>query len=183
MKKLFCFSLVFALAAWSCKKETTPAPAPPIITFGSFTTSDATNGIITINFSDADGDMGLNQSDTSNQYARGTVGYYDFYMRYYCWAPTQNKYIPFYYSYGNHNPYQDSSIFTYRIPYITNNTKSKSLNGQIVVNLFQYKPGSGPYLQDTTLCDLNNLRYDIWIYDRALHKSNVITTPSFTTPY
>jgi len=177
VKKLFYFSIILVVSFYSCKKESTPAPAPPVIVFGDFTTSDKDNGIITINFTDADGDMGLNQSDTSGNFAKGTYGYYDFYMRYYCWSKTLGKFVQFYSPIPHQNPSPaDSGISTYRIPFITNNTKSKSLDGQIIVNLSEYKPG---YIKDS----LNIFRYDIWIYDRALHKSNVITTPSFTTPY
>lgn len=176
MKKLFYFSVVLVLVLCSCTKTTTPAPAPPVINYGSFTTSDAFNGVITINFTDADGDIGLNQSDTIGLYARGTVGYYDFYMRYYYWSPYFGKYV----TYFSRIPFQapslaDSAITPYRIPFIVNNTKNKGLDGQIIVNLNQYRPPGADSLQ--------NFRFQIWIYDRALHKSNVVTTPSFTTNY
>jgi hypothetical protein len=176
VKKLFCFSVVLLLVFYSCKKESDPAPAPPVITFGSFTTSDAYTGVLTFNFSDADGDIGLNPSDTTGPYATNTVGYYDFYMRYYYFSPVFKKYVTFYYPLQNGNAYIDSAITPYRIPFVTNNTKSKSLNGQIIINLNQYKPiGFGD--------SINNFRYEFWMYDRALHKSNVVTTPGFSTPY
>jgi hypothetical protein len=176
VKKLFYFSAVLVLVLYSCAKTTPPAPAPPVISYGSFTTSDAFNGVITINFSDADGDIGLNQSDTTGPYARGTVGYYDFYMRYYYWSHYFSKYVTYYNPIAGQSPsLADSAITPYRIPFIINNTKNKGLDGQIIVNLNQYKPPGPDSLQ--------NFRFQIWIYDRALHKSNVVTTPSFTTPY
>lgn len=187
MKKLFCFSVVLVLVFYACKKETTPAPAPPIITFGSFTTSDAYTGVFTFNFSDADGDIGLNPSDTSGPYATNTVGYYDFYMRYYCWSPHANKYITYYFPFGS-NLLTDSAILTYRIPFVTNNTKNKGLNGQIIINFdgTGYKPPDQPITITPTPPNsdsLHHFRFEFWIYDRALHKSNVVTTPGFVTPY
>lgn len=176
MKKLFYFSAVLVLVLCSCSKPSTPAPAPPKITFGSFTTSDANTAVFTFNFTDADGDIGLNQGDTTGPYAINTYGYYDFYMRYYCWSPTTGKYVTYYKVIPNLSVFLDSAIVRYRIPFVVNNTKNKSLDGQIIINLAGYKPQPD---NDS----MNNFRYEFWIYDRALHKSNVVTTPSFTTPY
>jgi hypothetical protein len=178
VKKLFYFSVVLVVALYSCKKETTPAPAPPVISYGDFAISSGTRALLTINFSDADGDIGLNQSDTIGFYAKNTVGYYDFYMRYYYWSKNFNKFMPYYFPWSTSNNYIDSAIVTYRIPFVTNNTKSKGLDGQIIVDINQYKPlPNSVYSNDS----LTTFRFDIWIYDRALHKSNVVTTPTFTT--
>ena len=176
MKKLFYFSAILVLVLYSCVKTTTPAPAPPVISYSSFTTSDANTGVFTFNFTDADGDIGLNQSDTTGPYARSTVGYYDFYMRYYCWSQHANTYVTYFFPWPNGNTLIDSSIVAYRIPFVVNNTKNKGLDGQIIVNFGQYKP---PPNDDS----MKIFRYEFWMYDRALHKSNVVTTPSFTTPY
>ena len=148
-------------------------PGPPVISYASFTTSDPQNGVIAINFTDPDGDIGLNQSDTGGAYA------YDFYMRYYVWSPYANTYVKYYRAYTNGNSLIDSSIIAYRIPFVVNNSKSKSLDGQVIVNLNGYRPPRQDAYDDT----LQTFRFQIWIYDRALHKSNVITTPSFTTNY
>lgn len=185
MKKLFYISgiLCLVLFVFACKKDSTPAPAPPVISYANFTTSDAYNGILTFNFSDADGDIGLNQSDTTGAYAPGQVGYYDFYMRYYCLSPATGKYLPFYYAWPGLplNSLTDSTIFAYRIPFVTDNIKSKSLSGQIIVNLSQYKPAN--IKPGTSGDSLNSYRYEFWMYDRAMHKSNVVTTPTFYTYY
>ena len=182
MNKLFYFSVVLVFFLLSCKKASTPAPAPPIITFANFTTSDAYTGMLTFNFTDADGDIGLNQGDTTGAYATGTVGYYDFYMRYY--YLDSGKYVPYYSvpTTGGGDPYIDSAILRYRIPFVTDNIKGKTLDGQIIINLNQYKPFPDGNPNHTSNF-LNNFRYEFWIYDRALHKSNVVTTPGFSTPY
>ncbi len=178
MKKLFYFSFGLVLFLFSCKKETTPAPGPPVISFGSFTTTNGTNGVITFNFTDPDGDIGLHQEDTIGNYSKGGVGYYDFYMRYYYLSPTTGNYMPFHFQFNSiPNPLSDSLIFAYRIPFVTNNIKSKTLDGQIIVNLNGYKPSFS--YNDS----LSNFRFEFWIYDRALHKSNVVTTPGFHTIY
>jgi len=168
---------------WSCSKPATPAPAPPVINYGSFTTSDANTGVFIFNFTDADGDIGLNQSDTTGPYARGTVGYYDFYMRYYYWSYYFGKFVTYYNPWPNGNTLIDSSIVAYRIPFVVNNTKNKGLDGQIIINLNGYKPPPALNTPSATSDSMRIFRFEFWIYDRALHKSNVATTPTFTTPY
>ena len=55
-----------------------------------------------------------------------------------------------------------------RIPYLTPDGKNKALKGDILRELNL----PFPLLNDT-------MKYDIFIYDRALHQSNTITTPEF----
>ena len=173
MKKLFYFSAVLMLLLFSCKKASTPAPAPPVISFASFTITDNENAILTFNFNDPDGDIGLNQSDTTGVYALGQVGNSDFYMRYYYLSPTTGNYMPFHQQFGSvPNPLSDSMIFAYRIPFVTDNIKSKTLDGQIIINIAGYTASA--YVDS-----LAHFRYEFWMYDRAMHKSNVVTTPGF----
>ncbi len=177
MQKLFYFSFILMLALFSCKKESTPAPGPPVISFGSFTTTNGINGVITFNFTDPDGDIGLHQEDTTGSYSKTGVGYYDFYMRYY-YKNYLGNFVTYYHQFNTTpNPLSDSLIFGYRIPFVTNNIKSKTLDGQIIVNLNGYKP----YFNYND--SISDFRFEFWIYDRALHKSNVVTTPEFHTPY
>ena len=167
MKKVFYFLLVVSCTfAFSCKKDNNPTPVPPIISFENFTTSDNLTGRLTINFTDNDGDIGYEE-------AQQTASNYDFYMRYY-YKNYLGNYVPFYY-HSSGDPLSDSTIYVYHIPYVANNIKTKVLDGQIIIDLNGYKPGN--------LDSLNNFRYTIWIFDRAGHKSNVITTPGFHTSY
>ena len=179
MKKLFGISLIFIvfLCLEACKKPTPLAPGPPFISFANFTTSNGGNAVFTFNFTDPDGDIGLNQSDTIGAFAPGNLYYYDFYMRYYYYSPTKALYSSFYYPLTPKDTLVNNGYYTYRIPYITDNIPSKALNGQVIVNLNAYKPST--QYNDS----LSNFKYEFWIYDRALHKSNVVTTPVFMTKY
>ncbi len=184
MRKLFYLSLLALVLVFvfSCKKDTTTPNVPPVISYGSFTMTDANNAILTFNFSDADGDIGLQPSDTSGPYATGTVGYNDFYMHFY-YKNSAGNWVQNYFPYPKqplHSPI-DSSIVADRIPYIDNTSKVKALSGEIIIPMFEYKPvpqyPGGVAGPDT----LNHFKYEFWIYDRAGHKSNVITTPEFDT--
>ncbi|MEO8762380.1 MAG: hypothetical protein ABI388_12405 [Bacteroidia bacterium] len=169
MKKLFCFLIIVTLFTFSCKKAATPVPTPPVISYASFTTSSADNARLILNFHDVDGDIGYQLADQTNTNI-------DFYMRYYNEDPAiPGKFNTFYYAFPNGTPLGDSAIYTYHIPYVTDNIKDKILDGQIIIDLAGYKPGD--------LDSLNNFRYEFWIFDRAGHKSNVVTTPAFHTPY
>ena len=168
MRKIF-YTSVIILVLFSCKKTTDVKPGPPTIEYVNFTTSDSYTAKLTFSFSDPDGDIGIQQDlqDSSN---------YDFFMRYY-YKNHNGDYVPFYYHAPNTtaDPYRDSTIYTYHLPYIVNTITTHTLNGQVEVDLSGYKPGN--------LDSLNNFKYKIWIYDRAGNKSNVITTPEFHTNY
>ena len=56
----------------------------------------------------------------------------------------------------------------YRIPYLTPDDPNKAIKGIIVDTL----PLNPHPLYDT-------IRFSCYIYDRALHQSNIITTPEF----
>jgi hypothetical protein len=195
MRKLFYLSLValVLLLAFSCKKETTNTNAAPVISFVSFTTSSATSAVLTFSFSDVDGNnnLGQQQGDTTGHFSPDSVGYYDFYMRYY-WKNYTGHFVTYYYPYGTppsngDTNYIDRSITPYHLPYISTNSKNPSINGLITVNLSQYiPPPQGIYgsLQMQQIWDsLQCFRYEFWIYDRQMHKSNIVTTPQFNTNY
>ena len=167
MKKLFYSSLILLciLFAFSCKKEA-PVSVIPVISFASFTATNNTDAVLTFNFTDGDGDIGVPSGDST----------IDCYIRYYFKDTMSSNYLTCFTLLPNlpRTSLIDSNIYTYSIPYVTDNLKTKSLNGQIVINMNGYKPSHGP-----TPPYFNSFRYTIYIYDRAGHKSNVITTPGF----
>jgi hypothetical protein len=168
MKKIVYFAFIL-LAIFSCKKTTTVVPGPPTVKYVSFTTSDSYTAKLTFSFSDPDGDIGnqVDLQDTTN---------YDFFLRYY-YKNHNGDYVPFYAHAPSTpaDPLRDSTIYPYHLPYIANTITTHTLVGQVMVDLSGYKPGN--------LDSLNNFRYEFWIYDRARHKSNVVTTPEFHTNY
>ena len=115
---------------------------------------------LTISFTDGDGDMGLEPSALQSPYDTGSTFYHNMFLEYEelqngVWVrPTLA--IPFY----------------YRIPNITPVGQNKVLEGDISVALkpwpvFPAPPGSS---KDT-------IRFTVQIVDRALHMSNVETSP------
>ena len=145
----------------SCKKLPT-YPATPAITFKSLTkipngTSSDDKGILTISFTDGDGDLGLNEGDTLPPFNRGSQYYYNYIVRYY----EKEK--------GTFVDKTDSLQMTFnsRVPRIVSKTHNKSLKGDIALELY-INNYTSPY---------DTIKFDVYIIDRALHKSNTITTP------
>ena len=146
------------LIFFSCKKGN-EYPIEPAITFKSLTTDkdgsgkDVT-GHLTISFTDGDGDIGLSSSDTAPPYNVGSPFYYNMVIVYYE-KNSNGQWVVI-----NINPPHSG-----RIPVLTPEGKNKSLRGDIIQDIFLH-PG------------VTNLstKYDVFIYDRALHKSNTVTS-------
>lgn len=144
--------------AYSCE-DPEEYPIEPVITFKSlqkFTnlqTGKDTAAVLLFSFTDGDGDIGLNEADTFPPYNPGSEYYSNLFMKYFekkngVWTEVV---IPF--------PYN------FRVPYITPAGSNKALSGDIYIDLFL------PFGK-TNL----PIRFDLYLVDRALHKSNVITT-------
>ncbi len=111
-------------------------------------------GILAISFQDGDGDIGLSERDTLSPYQVGGPYYYNYVIRYFEKRDT-----------GFTEVILDPPLST-RIPLLNPNYPDKPIKGTII---------------DTISLDpapkYDTVRLELFIYDRALHKSNVITTP------
>ena len=139
-----------------CKKDD-PEPVPPVITFLEANLSiDNTYSIIKFEFFDGDGDLGLKQEENSGgQEFNLFIDYYEKINGVWVlkspvatWNVNENKW--------------DTTELHLRVPFIENETNS-SLRGETLVNLFY------DFNADT-------IKYELLLKDRALHKSNMITT-------
>ena len=149
-------SLVFSSCA---KKET--FSIIPAITFKSLTSNNLDSAIMEVNFTDGDGDIGYlgnlaeAQPDFFIEYLRDSAG----------------AFVPMLIDNGSgFVPVMN----TQKIPDVTPAGKDKSLTGTIRVNMENWTQGL-PIAGDT-------LEFNVWIFDRAGHKSNVITTPEVIVP-
>lgn len=167
MKRLIAFLVVAALVITvysGCKKPET-FPIIPAIEFKSIGSYKNISGkdsvtVITISFTDGDGDIGYAPAgngpvfdDTSSAY------YYNFIVHFYekkngVWVrDTVFDRPPF-------------SGFSGRLPNLTPRGENKALKGDISMD--QYI-SFYPVQNDT-------IKYEVYIYDRALHKSNTVMT-------
>ena len=171
MKRIFAIFILVVLFALACRKPD-QYPDVPELTFKSVDFSQENIGLsftLTATFTDGDGDIGyytdkgngaIFDSSSSPYYSNFVIKLFRFKNGE--WTDT----IHFHYL-GDPIERDTTFSFTTRIPYLTPEGKNKGLKGDI------YKTDNLPLgLNDT-------IRFEAFIYDRALHKSNVITTPAY----
>lgn len=159
------FSLVCILAILhgfflftSCIKQE-EYPDIPQIEFREFllvfdTGQYAVKGVLTFSFRDGNGDIGLNPKDTLPPYEHGGDYYYNLLIHYF--EKQQGEWVEIDLDPPCHA----------RIPVLTPDDPGKAIKG---------------FISDTLALDphpeSDTIRLEVFIYDRALNKSNVITTP------
>ena len=152
--------LFFIPLIYSCHKSTDFSTTPAIIykNFLQHKTSKGkdSTGVLTISFTDGDGDIGLGEGDTLYPYNRGNEFYYNFIIKYF----EKQKGV-----------FKEDTLFfksNARIPNLTPQGKNTALKGEISYELFD--------INYTSTSTHDTIRYEAYIVDRALNKSNVITT-------
>ncbi len=153
------FIVVIVLFAISCKKPD-EFPDTPVVTYKDIYSTRNAQGydqkmIVLLNFTDGDGDVGYKAvGENGSIYDDPSSEYY-------------NNYVAklFKYSNGAWAEYPTIVPLGGRLPYLTPIGKNKALKGEISCEV------------DVPLHAVEDtFRLDIFIYDRALHKSNVVTT-------
>jgi hypothetical protein len=155
------FLLLFFIALFesSCKKPD-EFPDEPVITYKDIYSTRNAQGYdqkmtVLLNFTDGDGDVGYREVGQN-----GSI-YDDPNSQYY------NNYVAklFQFTNGNWTEYPTILPLGGRLPYLTPFGKNKTLKGEISCDV------------DVPLHAVEDtFRLEIFIYDRALHKSNVATT-------
>lgn len=160
VKKLSCLLIpaVFLFALGGCKKSN-EYPIEPVITFKALSIVKDNQGfddkvVLEITFTDGDGDIGLDASDTLSPYTGQYVN--NVFVLFYC-DSTGNGFIPW--------PQFDDKG---RIPVVTPEGNTKAIRGEIKKGEI-FLPNGRTNLP---------VRFEVFIYDRALHQSNKITTPA-----
>jgi hypothetical protein len=157
--KILIIPTIVLLNGLSCQKIES-LPEIPSISFKSFILKDTTDalgnegkiGELTFDFEDGDGDIGLTQPDSLS--ADST----NFNLFFTMFDKIDGEFIKV--------PEDDlKAPLNYRIPYIKKEGQNKALKGEIQVDFI--------YL----LFEYDTFKYSFFIVDRALHKSNVETTP------
>lgn len=152
----------------SCKTEIGPFPVEPKLDYQGIqkiTTEEGKDSIIQIkmNFTDGDGDIGLGDYDTMPPFNFGSEYFYNAYISV---KKQENGKLDYLIDPVN----QDTINFNNRIPIITPSGDNKNIDGEITLNIRANFPV-------TQVPD--SIQFTIFIYDRALHKSNEIQTPVF----
>ena len=142
---------------YSCKKDNV-YPIEPVIEMSpdQIYLSPST---ITISFTDGDGDIGLNDGDTVAPYNYNPVDFNKYYYN-----------LLLYYFVKNGDVWEETDLivpYYYRVPNLTPSGQNKSLKGKIEVSITL--PINRP----------DSIHFNVELIDRALHSSNILTTPVF----
>ena len=157
--KILIITTIVLLGSLSCKKIES-LPDIPSISFKSFILIDTIDalgnegkiGELIFDFEDGDGDIGLTQPDSLS------VDSTNFNLFFTLFGKIDGEFIEV-----SENDLE--TPLNYRIPYIEKEGQNKTLIGEIQVDFI--------YL----LFEYDTIKYSFFIVDRALHKSNVETTP------
>ncbi len=150
---------------YACKKKDV-YPIIPEIKFENFLTitnagqSFPERGVLIFSFTDGDGDIGLYQSDTLPPYDFNLfISYFEIQN-----GDTVEVFLT------QTDPATgdiDTLNFNGRIPILTPPGSNKSISGEVEDTIFIHNPAS-PF---------DTIMFKAYIVDRALHKSNTISTP------
>jgi hypothetical protein len=142
----------------SCMKKESFSDIPQIAFLDYYNVFDtghiAKRGILTISFQDGDGNIGLNSWQIYPPYDSTSIYFYNYYIDYY---EKRN---------GTFVKIDLDPPFNTRIPNLTPDDPNKAIKG-IIVDTLQLNPWP---VYDT-------IQFSMYIYDRALNKSNVVVTP------
>ncbi len=157
--RYFLYLSVIGILFWTgCLKQESFSDVPEIGFQGFYGIYDTGHypqkGVLVISFQDGNGDIGLNDSYNYPPFDSGSPYYYNFIINYY---EKQN---------GQFVIVEPFFPLNARIPVLNPLYPGKPIKGTIADTLFL-----NPVPQHDTI------RLEAYIYDRALNKSNVITTP------
>lgn len=171
MKHFFFIVLILGMFfSFSCKKSKDSYSEVPFIEFKSFAASDKYSAFLVLKFVDGDADLGLKSSDTIGVYDKSSPYYYNLYIKTYYKDNTGAFKDTVIYDLNTNQI--DTGLIRQRIQYIPKTTKEDYLKGEFYITLNGYRQSTKHKV----------VKYKIYIYDRALHKSNVLETPEQIVP-
>lgn len=154
----FLAGLTGILLISSCVKEEEfsdiPAITPRSFALVFDTGQYAVRGILSFDFQDGNGDIGLSPGDTFAPFNRGGDYYYNLVIKYF--EKRDSVYVEVVLD----------PPFSARIPLLNPDYPGKAIRG---------------FISDTLTLDpspaWDTVRFEYFLYDRALNKSNILTTP------
>lgn len=164
--KLGIFGLLLTGLIFGCEKNNCEIVSPTL-EFKSFGVVDSVGALLTLGFTDCDGDVGLTDADTFGQFHVDSTFHHNLFLEYY---EMENG---VWFKWDDLGPPLDPPFY-YRIPDLRSDNPKKKLEGDIQVKLepFYYIPFSP---RDT-------FKFTIRFVDRALNWSNEVETPMMVKP-
>ncbi len=168
-------SVLLLLASAACRREV-EYPIEPRIAYTDFTyliNADSTfsgEGVISFSYTDGDGDLGLDDSDTLPPFGYNDTHYYNMLVDYLKCVNGEFVKAPLL-SWNVQTQGYDTLTFHARFKRLRDSDEPKAISGTMDYKLTVQNPFSP---SDT-------VKFEIRILDRALHESNVIQTEAIVT--
>lgn len=184
-KTIYLIFFVVALISSSCRKPKN-YPETPIITYKDFIVTKNSqgldvSGVLSVSFTDGDGDIGLRPGDTLAPYDTCSIYQFNYFIK--IFEKKNGVFRQFVFK-KNFNPcvYQDlynvcnpdfstllDSTYNATLKDITPENKNKALSGDLELDI--------PFLIPCVTND--TIKFQIKLVDRALHESNVVESPEY----
>lgn len=164
-------TFIVMIACTSCRKFET-YPLEPYIEFREFellmnpVSGITDQGVLRVFYRDGDGNIGLEQGDTTYPFEPGGSYYYNLIITYYEQQHGVFTEVPLL-SWNSNTQQYDTLTFNARLPLLLPKNQKKSIKGIIENQLFIYNP----------LSAFDTIQFKVKIIDRDLNISNEITTP------
>ncbi len=170
MQKSYIYLLFFmVLTLASCVDKPT-YPSQPVIAYKDFIKygdpADPDSLELVVSFTDNEGDIGLAQSDNQGIFNSGNL-----YMTYYFWDTSGvDHWTAYDLNQGTGN--FDTLIYPFRVPLVLpEGSKDQPMKGYIFAKI-----------NTTPFPPYKRFKYVVYLYDRAMHRSDTIHTPALTFP-
>lgn len=150
----YCFLIICIAFSYSCIKKKTYSENPEI-EFKSFNIDTATTADMTITFADGNGDIGKDNSDSTR----------NLFMNYYYKDSITQKFVAFWNG-------TDSLKSGYTVHKPNDEYNGHAISGEVTLHMAFYRHSK----------KIKTIRYVIYMFDNAGHKSNVVTTPDLICP-
>lgn len=170
MKKTAVILLFAIFALASCQKKV-EYPIEPNITYqglGYLMDADSTltgEVVISIGYTDGDGDLGLDDADTLYPFGPNDPHYYNLIIDYLKWDGTAFVETPLL-SWNQTTQSYDTISFNARFKRLVFNDEEKAISGIIDYKMLVFNP----------LSPNDTVKFRVHLIDRALHESNTIET-------
>lgn len=167
---------LFLLMAIAACREPVDYPVEPRISYEGFAylmNADSTfsgKGVLSLSYTDGDGDLGLNASDSLYPFGNNDPYYYNLIVEYQKYENGTFHATPLV-IWNNATQRYDTMSFNARFKRLLDTEEPKPISGHIDDTLFIQNPFSP---NDT-------IRFAVRIIDRALHESNTIQTEAIYT--
>ena len=172
MKKSFILILLCIIGMAACQKKV-EYPIEPVISYQGLAyvmNADSTltgEVVLSIGYTDGDGDLGLDDADTLYPFGPRDPHYYNLIIDYLKWDGHTFVETPLL-SWNQQTQSYDTISFNARFKRLVFNDEEKAISGTIDYTMMVYNP----------LSPTDTVKFRVHLIDRALHESNTIETNS-----